>query len=104
MTASKPRALSPTEVVTHLSRLNGWQLSGDGADVGIEKTFNLPNYNMVMGMVNAVAFIAQDMNHHPRMTVHHQRCVLHYSTHDVAGLSALDFEAAQRVEAWLGGL
>lgn len=104
MTATRPRALSPTEVVTHLSRLNGWQLCGDGAEVGIEKTYQLPNYNAVMSLVNAVAFIAQDMNHHPRMTVHYQRCVLHYSTHDVGGLSALDFAAAQRVDAWFGGL
>jgi 4a-hydroxytetrahydrobiopterin dehydratase len=43
------------------------------------------------------------MNHHPSMTVHYQSCVLHYNTHDVAGLSALDFAAAQRVDAWLSG-
>ncbi len=94
------RPMQPTEVVTQLSRLSGWQLRGDGAEVGIEKTFALPNYNAVMAFANAVAFIAQDMNHHPTMTVHYQRCVLHYSTHDVGGLSALDFAAAQRVDAW----
>lgn len=94
------RPMQPTEVVTHLSRLSGWQLRGDGAEVGIEKTFAFVNYNAVMAFANAVAFIAQDMNHHPTMTVHYQRCVLHYSTHDVGGLSALDFAAAQRVDAW----
>lgn len=101
--AAPPRALSPTEVVTQLSRLSGWQLRGDGTEVGIEKTFRFDNYNLVMSFVNAVAFIAQDMNHHPSMTVHYQSCVLHYNTHDVAGLSALDFVAAQRVDAWLSG-
>lgn len=94
------RPMQPTEVVTHLSRLSGWQLRGDGAEVGIEKVFAFGNYNAVMVFANAVAFIAQDMNHHPTMTVQYHRCVLHYSTHDVGGLSALDFTAAQRVDAW----
>ena len=57
-----------------------------------------------MAFVNAVAFIAQDMDHHPDLSVHFSRCVVQYATHDVAGLSALDFAAAQRVDAWLAGV
>lgn len=100
----RPRALNPTEVVSQLSRLSGWQLRGDGADLRIEKTFAFDNYPAVMAFVNAVAFIAQDMDHHPDLSVHFSRCVVQYATHDVAGLSALDFAAAQRVDAWLAGV
>ncbi|MGZ5786073.1 MAG: 4a-hydroxytetrahydrobiopterin dehydratase, partial [Ramlibacter sp.] len=32
------RALTPTEVVGRLVATPGWRLSGDGADVAIEKT------------------------------------------------------------------
>lgn len=95
------RALSPTEVVTQLSRLNGWQLRGDGAQLGIEKAFDFEGFQAVMLFANAVAWIAQHMNHHPTMTVQYQRCTLHWHTHDAAGISALDFAAAQRVDAWL---
>lgn len=100
----RPRALSPTEVVSQLSRLTGWQLRGDGADLRIEKTYTFDNYAAVMAFVNAVAFIAQDMDHHPDLSVHFSRCVVQYATHDVAGLSTLDFAAAQRVDAWLAAL
>lgn len=97
----KPRALNPIEVVGQLSRLEGWRLQGDGAEVGITKTFSFASYSEVMSFVNAVAFMAQSMNHHPELVVHPSRCVVFWRTHDVQGLSQLDFEAAQRVETWL---
>jgi 4a-hydroxytetrahydrobiopterin dehydratase len=99
---SARRALSPTEVVTRLSTLgNGWTLGGDGAHAGVEKTFKFANYHETMAFVNAVAFIAHRMDHHPELSVHYGRCVVRYNTHDVQGISALDFDAAARVDALL---
>ena len=37
------RALGPSEIVTRLGALAGWQLTGDGADVAIEKTYSFAN-------------------------------------------------------------
>lgn len=95
------RALSPTEIVTRLSALPGWTLSGDGADVAIERTFRFGNYHETMAFVNAVAFIAHTQDHHPDLSVHYDRCVVRWSTHDVKGLSATDFDCAARVDALL---
>ena len=97
------RALSATEVVTRLSQLgNGWSLSGSGADTAIEKTFKFANYHDTIGFVNAVAFIANRMDHHPDLSVYYSRCVVRFNTHDVQGISSLDFDAATRVDALLG--
>ena len=64
------RALSATEVVTQLSKLNGEQALGwrliDGA---LEKTFKFKNFYETMGFVNAVAFIANTEDHHPDLAV-----------------------------------
>jgi len=95
------RALSATEVVTRLASLPGWHLTGDGPDVGIEKTFTFASYHEVIAFVNAVAFIAHAQDHHPDLSVHYGRCVVRYSTHDVQGLSAADFACAARVDALL---
>ena len=96
------RALSPTEVVTRLSTLgNGWTLSGSGAETAIEKTFKFANYHETMAFVNAVAFIANRMDHHPELGVHYGRCAVRWRTHQPPGLSELDFEAAARVDALL---
>jgi len=40
----KRRALSATEIVTGLTRIEGWRLAGDGADVAIEKTYRFADY------------------------------------------------------------
>ena len=93
------RALTPSEIVTGLAKLGGWTLSGDGADVAIEKTFRFANYYETITFVNAVAFIANAQDHHPDLSVHYNRCVVRYNTHDVGGLSSTDFDCAARIDA-----
>ncbi len=97
----KRRALTASEVVTQLSQIAGWQLSGDGADVAIEKTFRFANYYETMAFVNGVALVAHTQDHHPDLSVHYNRCVVRFNTHDVGGLSATDFDCARRIEALL---
>jgi 4a-hydroxytetrahydrobiopterin dehydratase len=95
------RALGPTEIVTRLAALDGWQLTGDGADVAIEKSYGFGNYYQTIAFVNAVAFIANAQDHHPDLSVHYNRCVVRFSTHDVKGLSETDFTCAAQVDALL---
>jgi 4a-hydroxytetrahydrobiopterin dehydratase len=95
------RALKPTEVVTRLGALPGWRLTGDGADVAIEKTFTFADYHQTMAFVNAVAFIAHRQDHHPDLSVHYGRCAVRWCTHDVQGLSDTDFACAAQVDALL---
>ena len=99
--AQARRALNATEVIAKLSTLEGWKLSGDGADVAIEKTFAFANYFDTMAFVNAVAFIAHTQDHHPDLSVHYNRCVVRFNTHDVGGISDTDIDCAQRVDALL---
>lgn len=96
------RALSATEVVTQLSKLNGEQAKGwrliDGA---LEKTFTFNNYHETIGFVNAVAFIANAENHHPDLAVSYKQCTVRFNTHDVNGISISDFFCASKVDALL---
>jgi len=95
------RALSATEIVSHLARAEGWKLSGDGADVAIEKTFTFANYFETIAFVNALALVAHKQDHHPDLSVHYNRCVVRFNTHDVGGLSATDFDCAAQADALL---
>ena len=96
------RALSATEIVTQLSKLNGEQALGwrliDGA---LEKTFKFKNFYETMGFVNAVAFIANAENHHPDLAVSYGQCQVRLNTHDVNGISVSDFFCASKVDALL---
>ena len=93
------RALNPAEIVSRLATLTGWQLTGEGADVAIEKTYKFANYYETISFVNAVAFVANAQDHHPDLSVHYNRCVVRFNTHDVKGLSETDFECASKVDA-----
>ena len=95
------RALTATEIVTRLAAAPGWVLSGDGADVAIEKTYSFANYYETISFVNAVAFIANSQDHHPDLSVHYSRCVVRFNTHDVKGISETDFDCASLVDALL---
>ncbi|NMM11161.1 MAG: 4a-hydroxytetrahydrobiopterin dehydratase [Polaromonas sp.] len=96
------RALSATEIVTHLSKLNGEQAQGwrliDGA---LEKTFTFKNYHETIGFVNALAFIANTEDHHPDLRVSYGLCTVRFNTHEVSGISISDFFCASRVDALL---
>lgn len=95
------RAMSATEIVASLARLEGWKLAGDGANVAIEKTFTFANYFETIAFVNALVLVAHKQDHHPDLSVHYDRCVVRFNTHDVGGISATDFECASQADALL---
>ena len=98
----KRRALSATELVSQLAKVEGWKIHGDGADVAIEKSYAFANYYETISFVNAVAFVANAQDHHPELAVFFNRCVVRFNTHDVGGVSITDFECAVLVDALLG--
>jgi 4a-hydroxytetrahydrobiopterin dehydratase len=101
MSAPEVRALKPTEVIMALSQLVGWGLTGDGENVAIEKTFTFEQHTHALLFVNSVGWLSEKLNHHPEVVLTYKRCVVRWNTHDVHGLSRLDFEAATQTDALL---
>ena len=91
------RALDAAQITTLLSHLTGWRF--DAAAKRISKDFRFPDFHHTLGFINAVGFIANQQNHHPDIEAGYGHCTLHWSTHDVDGLSRNDFICAARVEA-----
>lgn len=94
-------ALTGSQVVTQLAKLEGWKLTGDGPAVAIEKTFEFSDFHQTMSFVNAIAFIANRQNHHPDLSIQFGRCHVRFNTHDVGGISAADFKCAAALDALL---
>jgi len=99
--ATKRRALTATEIVSGLAKLDGWKLSGEGPTLAIEKTYGFANYYETIAFVNALAFASHVSDHHPELSVYYNRCVVRFNTHDVAGISSTDFECASSSDALL---
>ena len=89
--------LTQARVRELLPDVAGWELVEDGH--ALSKTFRFKDYYRTMAFVNALAFIANREDHHPDLSVHYDRCVVRFSTHDVGGLSENDFICAAKTEA-----
>ena len=101
MSALEVRALKPTEVSMALGQISGWVLSGDGEDIAIKKTFEFVQHTHALLFVNSLGWLSEKLNHHPELVLTYKRCVVRWNTHDVRGLSRLDFEAATQTDALL---
>ena len=90
-------SLTPEEVLTYLSRYTHWQK--DAASQTISREYKFKNFYQTMAFVNAVAWIANQENHHPDLEVGYNRCLVKYTTHAIGGLSENDFICAAKVDA-----
>ncbi len=88
--------LSEASIRELMPQLPGWELVEDDAALG--KTYHFADYYRTMAFVNALAHMAHREDHHPDLSVHYDRCVVRYSTHDVGGLSENDFICAAKAE------
>ena len=86
--------LGADELAAQLSILDGWALTGDR----IEKTFHFADYHHTMAYVNALAWVAHREDHHPDLSVHYNRCVVAFSTHDAGGVTQNDVICAAKAE------
>jgi 4a-hydroxytetrahydrobiopterin dehydratase len=74
-----------------------WSLAGD------ELRLDLPVKPMSAAaeVVGEAAAIADDLDHHPTITVEYAGVKLAINTHDVGGLTMTDLVFAARLERWL---
>ena len=77
-----------------LSELEGWTREGDT----IRKTYRFEDFRASMAFVNAVAELAEALDHHPDIFVSYATVTLTLTTHDAGGLSERDFELARRID------
>ena len=80
-----------------LAQVPEWELAENGH--ALVRTFAFPDYYRTMSFVNALAHVANREDHHPDLSVHYDRCVVRFSTHDVGGLSENDFICAAKADA-----
>jgi 4a-hydroxytetrahydrobiopterin dehydratase len=76
-----------------MAGIAGWSLSEDGRRIA--RTFQFADFNEAFGFMSRVALKAEKMNHHPEWSNVYKTVKVELSTHDVDGLSALDFKLAK---------
>lgn len=91
--------MSAPQLIARLASLEGWKLSGDGDTLAIEKTYRFASYLQTMAFANAVAYMAEQQDHHPDMLLAYRSCSVRWRSHDVGGISQRDFRCAALVDA-----
>ena len=87
--------MSEHEIHSHLNEVPGWHF----ANGAVEKTFTFKNWLETLAFVNAMGWVCHTEDHHPDVTLGYDRCVVHFSTHSVGGVSINDFICAAKLNA-----
>jgi len=91
--------LSPSEISEKIKTLSGWEL----ADNAIKKQYVFESFMPAIEFVNRVAKLAEEVDHHPDITINYRRVTMVLSTHSAGGLTALDFALAKKIESAVTG-
>ena len=92
--AARMPLLSDEEISERLAELDGWDRDGDA----IAKTFDRGDFVGSVELVKALVGPAEEMNHHPDLEISWSKVTVRITTHSEGGLTASDFELAERVE------
>jgi 4a-hydroxytetrahydrobiopterin dehydratase len=90
-------ALTDDQIQTYLPQVPEWTLSADHKWISRQYRFN--NFYQTMAFINAVAWIANQENHHPDLELGYNYCHVKFMTHAVKGLTQNDFICAAKINA-----
>jgi 4a-hydroxytetrahydrobiopterin dehydratase len=91
------RLLNADERSEKLQLFPNWVLDGDGR--AITRRISFADFVTAFGFMAQVAIEAEKLNHHPEWSNVYRHVDIRLTTHDLGGLSDLDFALAQRIEA-----
>lgn len=87
--------LSDAEIEERLAGLSGWERSGEA----IEKSFERGGFVGSVEFVRSLVEPAEAMNHHPDLSISWATVTVTVSSHSEGGLTAADFELAEKIDA-----
>lgn len=79
-----------------LKTLEHWAINDEGK---LQRTWKLDDFDAAMHLINAVADIARDLDHHPELFNVYNQVRIELTTHDAGGLTQKDVDFARRANA-----
>ena len=86
--------LNDEEIEGRLGALDGWSRDGES----ITKDFKRDRFTGSVEFVNEIMPVAEEMNHHHDLAISWDTVTVTISTHSEGGLTASDFELAERID------
>jgi 4a-hydroxytetrahydrobiopterin dehydratase len=89
-----PELLSEDAVTAALTDLPGWERDGNA----IVRTAKLPSFPIAITVVDRVAAIAEERDHHPDIDIRWTTVTFRCSTHSAGGITGADVELAAVID------
>jgi 4a-hydroxytetrahydrobiopterin dehydratase len=86
--------LEPDEVRSALGTRPGW--TGDPAE--ISRTVTFASFPAAIAVVDRVAVVAEELDHHPDIDIRWRNLTFHCATHSAGGVTARDLDLAGRID------
>jgi 4a-hydroxytetrahydrobiopterin dehydratase len=90
--------LSEDEVGAWLARHGSWSVAGGK----LHREIRMGSFVEAFGVMAQVALVAEKLDHHPEWSNVYNRITIDLTTHDAGGLTSLDLQLAEAVDAAAG--
>ena len=91
----RPQRLTSDELAIGLIGIPAWTR----VDETIARTIGFSSFPIAIEAVTRIAAVAESLDHHPDIDIRWRTLNITLSTHDVAGLTHLDLDLAQEIDA-----
>ena len=89
--------LTDDQLTEALDHLKDWRQS----EATLVRTVELASFPQAIQVVNRVAEIAENNDHHPDIDIRWRKLTFHLSTHSAGGLTAKDTDLAEKINGVL---
>ncbi len=92
------KALDSNQIDAKIKELTGWSRREDK----LHRELKFADFVSAFAFMSAVALVAESMQHHPEWFNVYSTVEIDLATHDVGGISELDFKLAKRINELAG--
>jgi 4a-hydroxytetrahydrobiopterin dehydratase len=93
--SGKRSRLSGDEIRSKLASLPSWSVTAEK----LHREYRFASFVEAFGFMTSAALVAESMNHHPEWFNVYSTVRVDLSTHDAGGITQMDFDLAERMEA-----
>ena len=81
------------DLIKKFEEIDGWEKTNDGREAFV-KLFKFSDFKQAFSFMTSIAMKAEQINHHPEWENVYNKVTITLTTHDVGGVSELDYNLA----------
>ena len=86
--------LNAADIQSELQNLSLWSIENGK----LHKEYQFGSFIEAFGWMSSIALVAESLGHHPEWFNVYSKVIVDLTTHDVGGISNLDFELASKMD------